>query len=136
LQEVLKYALEQIDAQPHVRGVVLTDTELAFVTEQGAPGIDAYRTELQALLAGADASTEPHEDIIARLDEDAKLFNVLLLKSEMRLPYTSVFIRLDCGYWTAESEAAMRATMEKQQAWDTAAAACRSRTQPPAAPTN
>jgi hypothetical protein len=30
----------------------------------------------------------------------------------MTLPYTSVFIRLDCGYWSDEAELELRAAME------------------------
>jgi hypothetical protein len=26
-------------------------------------------------------------------------------------PYTSVFLRLDCGYWSAEAEEALRAAL-------------------------
>lgn len=50
----------------------------------------------------------PHEEIIRKLDEDAKLFNILVLKSDMTIPHTSVFIRLDCGYWDAAREADLR----------------------------
>ena len=109
---MLAHVLEQIDAAPHVQAVILTDSELAFVQEEDAPGIDAYRAELKELLTGKTASTEPHESIIERLDADAKMFDVLLLKTSMLIPYTSVFIQLDCGYWGAEKEAKLRAAME------------------------
>jgi len=32
----------------------------------------------------------------------------LLLKTKLTLPYTSVFFRLDCGYWTDEAETQLR----------------------------
>jgi hypothetical protein len=35
-----------------------------------------------------------------------------VLKTNMTLPYTSVFIELDCGYWSPEAEARLRAAME------------------------
>jgi hypothetical protein len=31
------------------------------------------------------------------------------------LPYTSVFIRLDCGYWSAEAEAVLRDSMRSDK---------------------
>jgi len=106
--EVLAYVLRIIEEAPHIQAVVMTDAELAAVKEEAAPGIEAYRKELEALLEGKQVSAEPHEDIIRKLDEDAKLFNVLLLKTDMTIPYTSVFIRLDCGYWDAEREAQLQ----------------------------
>jgi len=33
----------------------------------------------------------------------AEIFRVLLVKTNMRLPYTSVFFELDCAYWNAQS---------------------------------
>ncbi len=49
-----------------------------------------------------------HERIIAKLDESAKLFNVVILKSTLAIPYTSVFLELDCGYWNANAEKRLR----------------------------
>jgi len=50
-------------------------------------------------------------EIIKRLDESSKLFNVTILKTDEILPYTSVFLELDCGYWNAEKESRLRATI-------------------------
>jgi hypothetical protein len=36
---------------------------------------------------------------------------VVLIKTPLTIPYTSVFVELDCGYWSPESEAALRARM-------------------------
>ena len=33
------------------------------------------------------------------------------IKTEHIMPYTSVFIELDCGYWSAEKEATLRNLM-------------------------
>jgi hypothetical protein len=49
-----------------------------------------------------------HMEIIEKLDESAKLFNVLLFKTDLTLPYTSVFVELDCGYWDGDKEARLR----------------------------
>ena len=45
------------------------------------------------------------------LDEAGQTFRVLIIKTDMTLPYTSVFLQLDCGYWTAEAEKRLRETM-------------------------
>ncbi|MGB8260677.1 MAG: RbsD/FucU domain-containing protein [Terracidiphilus sp.] len=90
----------------HVRARILVDAELAHVSETDAPGIGAYREALREQLAGAESL--PHEQIIHKLDEAASLFRVLLLKTTVTIPYTSVFFELDCGYWSAEAEERLR----------------------------
>ena len=42
------------------------------------------------------------------LDQSAQLFRVLIIKTEMTIPYTSVFFELDCGYWNADAEQRLR----------------------------
>ena len=111
--EVLKAVLKEIEGTPHVQAVVMLDSELDSVTEADAPGVEAYRAELKKLLAHKQVKVMQHEKIIRELDEGAKLFNVLLLKSDMTIPYTSVFIQLDCGYWNAEKEARLRKALKK-----------------------
>src|SRR5207248_8471139 len=52
-----------------------------------------------------------HEDIISKLDQVGEMFRVLLIKTNMRIPYTSIFFELGCGYWDAEPENRLRAAM-------------------------
>jgi hypothetical protein len=52
-------------------------------------------------------------EIIKRLDESSKLFNVILLKTDEILPYSSVFLELDCGYWDGDKEARLRQAIQK-----------------------
>lgn len=106
--EVLEKVLDEIEAAPHVQSIVLLDAEMDSVTEQDAPGIEAYRKQLKNLLKGKQVEVMPHEEIIKKLDADAKTFNILLLKSDMTIPYTSVFLKLDCGYWDADKEMRLR----------------------------
>jgi hypothetical protein len=63
------------------------------------------------MLADKSAQVLPHEQIIAKLDEAGKTFKVLLIKTPLALPYTSVFFQLDCGYWNAASEKELRDAM-------------------------
>jgi hypothetical protein len=46
--------------------------------------------------------------MIARLDKASRVFNVVLLKSNLTIPYTTAFFELDCAYWDAPREAALR----------------------------
>ena len=110
--EALTQVLDQIEASRHVRPIIYTDQELAFVNEKDAPGVSAYRESLAILLKGQTAKVLPHEEIIALLDSAAETFRVLIIKTTIDIPYTSVFMQLDCGYWSAEAEARLRAAIK------------------------
>jgi hypothetical protein len=59
--------------------------------------------EMIRQLAGNNTHELAHEEIIARLDRAGKLFRILILKSTLAIPYSSVFLELDCGYWSEEA---------------------------------
>jgi L-fucose mutarotase/ribose pyranase (RbsD/FucU family) len=95
----------------HVTAAVYKDKELTFVREEDAPGVTSYRKKLGDLVKDYEVHALPHETIIWKLDRVAQKFSVLLIKSNMRIPYTSVFFELGCGYWNAEAENRLRAAM-------------------------
>jgi D-ribose pyranose/furanose isomerase RbsD len=105
---VTEHVVAAIAQCRHIRANVYADKELAFVAESDAPGVLDYFRNLEAVLQGADVSYLPHEQIIQKLDESARLFRVLLIKTGMSIPYTSVFFELDCGYWNADAEQRLR----------------------------
>jgi L-fucose mutarotase/ribose pyranase (RbsD/FucU family) len=109
--EVLRHVLSVMDRSPHVRPVITMDAELPFVAEDDAPGVSRYRTEINDVLHNYPVDSLPHDRVIANIEEAAKHFNILVLKTNMTIPYTSVFIRLDCKYWSADAESRMRAKM-------------------------
>ena len=95
----------------HVTPNIYTDEELSFVSEKDAPGITSYREQLGNLCNGYEVSALMHEEIISRLDQAGEMFQILLVKTNMRIPYTSVFFELDCGYWNAQAEERLRTAM-------------------------
>ena len=109
--EVVKGVLDAVDGAVHVRAVVYGDRELEFLAASDAPGAADYRARLAELLSGLEYRTLPHEEIIAMLDRDGAAFRILILKTAMTIPYTSLFINLDCGYWSAPAEQRLRAAM-------------------------
>jgi D-ribose pyranose/furanose isomerase RbsD len=113
--DVVSDVLDLVAKQKHVRPVIFTDAELEHVSEAHAPGIESVRDELQALLTDSGGQTLAHEAIIDQLDEAGKTFEVVIIKTDLVLPYTSVFIRLDCGYWSADAEAALRESMRSRK---------------------
>jgi len=111
--EVVKAVFDALGHAEHVKPVIFLDAEMAHVPEADAKGITAYRDTLTKLMGQRDVQSLPHEKIIAKLDEAGKSFHVLLLKTSLTIPYTSVFLQLDCAYWNADAEKRLRAALEK-----------------------
>lgn len=110
--EVVKGVIAELAKTKHVKPTIYTDAEMKFVAEKNSPGIGAYRDGLQKILTNQPAKVLPHEQIIGKLDEAGKTFKVLLIKTSLTKPYTSVFLQLECGYWNADSEAELRRAMK------------------------
>lgn len=109
---VVKKVLAVLAKTKHMKPVIYTDTEMKFVAEKNAPGIGAYREALAKILANQPVQVLPHEQTIGKLDEAGKTFKVLVIKTLLTLPYTSVFFQLECGYWNAEAEQELRDVMK------------------------
>jgi hypothetical protein len=105
---VLRTVIDAIGASKHIRATAYLDNELEFVPEKDAPGVANFRHELEVLLADSTPIRLPHDQIIAKLDQSAQVFRILVIKTDLIIPYTSVFFELDCGYWNAEAEKRLR----------------------------
>ncbi len=110
---VLEKVLKAVNASKHIRPIVHLDKELDFVPEELAPGIDACRKRLKDMFNRYGTKPVLHGELIARMDQVAKTFRILMIKTNLALPYTTVFMELDCGYWSQESEAKMREKMKE-----------------------
>jgi len=110
--EVARKVMETIASAAHVRANIYTDAELQHLQDEDAQGIDSFRQQLSQLLGERPVREIPHEEIIGKLDHAATLFRILLVKTTMVLPYTSIFFELDCGYWSADAEQRLRTAMQ------------------------
>ena len=108
---VVQYVFDAISVCKHIRPNVYADKELAYGAESDAPGVLDYWRKLEMALGGAEVQYVPHEQIIHKLDQSAQVFRILLIKTTMTIPYTSVFFELDCGYWSADAEQRLRRAM-------------------------
>lgn len=113
LQEVLQVTLQKIDRSLHVKPIIYTDKELEFLTPQLVPLVEKYKKDLQKTLKGIEPQTLLHDSVFVKIDQASKLFKVIVLKTEETIPYSSVFLQLDCKYWSSENEQALRALMKK-----------------------
>ncbi len=112
--EVLQHVLARLSNSKHVRPIVYTDLELSYLTEADAPGVDNYRELLSGLFPDPKPLSLPHEQIIGNLAKAGQNFQVLIIKTRMTIPYTTVFLQLDCAYWGAEAERKLRAQMAQK----------------------
>src|SRR3569833_2472736 len=109
--DVLRSVLGTINSSIHVRPLIFMDKELPFVPDDDAPGASAYSEQVQKILADYTIESVLHERVINQIDETSKEFHVLVLKTTMTIPYSSVFIRLDCKYRSVDAEKRMRQRM-------------------------
>ena len=112
LLAVLDFTMRQIDSSTHVKPIIYCDAELQHITGDQVPGIEAFRDSLARTLQGAKPEVILHESVFAKIDEASRLFKVLVLKTNGTIAYSSVFLQLDCKYWSAEKEAALRQAMK------------------------
>ena len=110
---LVRQVLAEIRAQSNIRAVALVDQELPAVSEADAPGVGACRQALDHALTGLPVERKPHEAIIQELDQAGRQVRVIILKSTGTIPYSSVFFRLKCGYWTADAERRLRQALAK-----------------------
>lgn len=111
LVPVLDKVLQLIKSSSHIRPVIYLDKELSYLSDDMVSGVDALKEKVYALTASFDTHQILHDEVFGKLDAASKLFNVVVVKTESLIPYTSVFIELDCGYWPSEKEKQLRDKM-------------------------
>lgn len=109
---VTKVVLAALDRSVHVRPFIYLDAELPYVPEEDYTAIHAYREGLKKMLKSYPVQSLPHAEILDKVSEAGKTYKVLVLKTTMAVPYTSVFLQLDCKYLSAETERKLREAMK------------------------
>ena len=109
---VVREVLQSIAHSPQVRPVVFMDAELPFVTEQQAPGVTKYRSDIKDALGNLPVHSVLHAQLIQKMNQTSNSFHILILKTTLTVPYTSVFLRLDCKYWSDAEEQELRQKMK------------------------
>ncbi len=113
LLPVLEYVLGQVSKSSHVKPIIYRDKELNFITEEQAKGVKHFTEASQKIFGSQNVQTMLHDSVFTKLDKESKLFKVLVIKTNEIIPYTSVFLQLDCAYWNWEKESQLRATIKK-----------------------
>ncbi len=91
-------------------------SELEVVPETRAPGVRRFRRELRKL-TNRHLHYEVTDRIIAlQLTQAAQTYRILYIKTTTALPYSSISIELDSGYWDSDDEAELRERLERLNA--------------------
>lgn len=108
LNSVLNQVLKQINQSGHVKPIIYQDKELNFITEQQSSGVTYFKSVIKSTLGNHSVQTILHDSVFKKLDAESKLFKVLVIKTNEVIPYTSVFLQLDCAYWDGDKEKKLR----------------------------
>lgn len=111
LEEVLR-ALEQTE---HVRPRLYVCRELRAVENDYAPGIEDYRKNIRAAMHGRETTELEQSSLMTLIQDATKSFDVLVVRTSTALPYSSVFLELEPGYWDGESEDHLRSQIQRQR---------------------
>lgn len=111
LPSVLRYVASAISSSSHVRATVFLDQELQFIDERDYPGVSELRKQITAAFAKDQISSIPHTEVMTKIGEAGKTFRILFIKTTATIPYTSVYMRLDCGYMSDEVEGRIKTAM-------------------------
>ena len=109
---VVRDVLAALAKSRHVRPIVYMDAELPFISEPEAPGVTQYRQQIKGALGNLPVHSVLHDQLIHEMGQTGSTFHVLILKTTLTVPYTSVFLRLDCKYWSDAAEKKLRETMK------------------------
>ncbi len=111
--DTLREVLDSLEADGSLTPRLWLCSELEAVPEKRAPGVRRYRRELRKLTA-RHLHYEVADRIIAlQLAQAAQTYRILYIKTTTPLPYSSVAIELDSGYWNSDDETELRGRLER-----------------------
>jgi L-fucose mutarotase/ribose pyranase (RbsD/FucU family) len=113
--EVVDYVLNALEQTQHVRPHVYLTREMRSVENHFAPGIDSMRERIKASLHGHEPTELDQQSLITLLESANQSYDVLVIRTPTALPYTSVFLELQPGYWDAESEDRLRERITRER---------------------
>jgi D-ribose pyranose/furanose isomerase RbsD len=113
IPEVLDEVLRTLEKTEHVRPRIYLPLELDAVENDYAPGIADYRRELEFALHGYETVRAEQDSLVTLALDAQRSLDVLVIRSSTALPYSSVFLELQPGYWDGDSESRLRQRLRK-----------------------
>jgi len=115
IPEALDYVLNVMERTENTRPNVYLARELRSVKNDYAPGIDSLRKSITDSLHGHEAIQIDHQSLQLLIEGANRNFDVLVIRTQTALPYSSVYLELLPGYWDADSEEKLREQIENER---------------------
>lgn len=112
---VVDEVLRTLEQTEHVTPRIYVAREMRAVENDYAPGIDEFRKQLQVAMHAHETTELEQQSLMTLMEDTTKTFEVLVIRTTTALPYTSVFMELQPGYWSGDSEARLREQLDRQR---------------------
>lgn len=113
--EALDYVLRALEQTETLRPQIYLTRELRSVENDFAPGIETHRKHLKSALHGHETTELDQQSLLTLMEDANRSFDVLVIRTQSALPYASVFIELQPGYWDATAEGRLRERIERER---------------------
>ena len=107
-EQVASDVFNLIKDAPHIFPHIYLDKEQQKLSETLCKGWDNYQILLKGIIKDSPVSYISHEELIKKLDIASQSFQVIIIKTPLTLPYSSIFLEMDCKYWDATREKKLR----------------------------
>jgi D-ribose pyranose/furanose isomerase RbsD len=108
IPEVVDYVLYALEKTQHVKPNIYLTRELRAVDNDVAPGIDTLKAQIKTSLHGHESTEIDQQSLLTLIESAQQSFDVLVIRTSTALPYSSVFLELQPGYWDDDSERQLR----------------------------
>lgn len=115
IPEAVDYVLNALEQTENVRPQVYVTREVRSVENDFAPGIDDLRKRIRNSFHGHEPTELDQQSLLTLLEDANRSFDVLVIRTQSALPYASVFMELQPGYWDSESESRLRDRIEQER---------------------
>lgn len=113
--EVLEAVLAEMARDEHVRPRIYMSDEIQHLDNDLAPGADRHRERVKKHIAGRTIIYLQRRLLMILLDDARATHNVLVIKTPTTIPYGSVYLELESGYWDHQAETQLRDAMKQAQ---------------------
>jgi len=111
--EVLKQVFSTLEKNGHVDGKIYFSKESRFLKEEETPGLRIFQARREVAINGRKTRALDHAALEILLIDAKEKYQVLIIKTNTLLPYSSTFLELESGYWDGASETALRNRMKR-----------------------
>jgi D-ribose pyranose/furanose isomerase RbsD len=113
--EVVDYVLKSLEQTESLKPQIYLTRELRAVENDFAPGIEEHRKRLLESLHGRETMELDQQSLLTLLESANNRFDVLVIRTPTALPYSSVFLELQPGYWDSDSETRLRDRIDRER---------------------